>query len=642
MDFKETINEYPHLTFNQIIEKISKYKIVSFDIFDTLLKRDVCAEADVFDLVERQYNQEHMEKISGFKKVRIEAEKAARSCSLKEEVSLTDIYEFLTKTNKNFEDAILDLMKIEESIEFEISCPNPIIKKVYEHCLQQNKRIYIISDMYLSKSMVEKMLKKNGFTRFEALYLSSEEGMQKRSSRLFSHVLMTENINSNEIVHIGDNKKADWIAAKKVGLHVINIAKNISNSKYLKKTSDLDEGIVYSFVNNRIPFIAERNKSIGYEVYGPLLYSFSKWLSERLDNKKTILFFSRDCYLVKPAYEELIKENKNTIYFLGSRKSLIVPALYRDTSLDHVSKLIKSESARMTIGGLLGKLGLQPQKFESKICNFSLTLESVIHRDHLSENRAFVAFYSSIENEVRKNAEMEYIGFLEYFSSLNCTDEIQIVDIGWRCTMQYCLKNLLPEKYKLHGYYLGVREDAFILNNEYTGFFLNGELDEEKKIFLASMTALIEIFFSAPHGSIDGYREDGSVVYGAYECDNDDSSCLVKEIQEGSFKFVKDFSNHPISGLARGNSEMLFRGLKQLGTVPQKEELDVFGNFPFHMGAGIVKAAYPDSIMCYVVNPKKFLYDFSNSNWKVAFLRKTLKIKLPYYKLFELLYRHKG
>ena len=43
----------------KLFKCVSKYDIVSFDIFDTLLKRNVLRPEDVFDLVEDRYNHLH-------------------------------------------------------------------------------------------------------------------------------------------------------------------------------------------------------------------------------------------------------------------------------------------------------------------------------------------------------------------------------------------------------------------------------------------------------------------------------------------------------------------------------------------------------------------------------------------------------
>lgn len=60
---------------------------MSFDIFDTLLKRDILHPTEVFQILGKQYND------SAFMFKRIEAERNLREQSGKEEITLDDIYE---------------------------------------------------------------------------------------------------------------------------------------------------------------------------------------------------------------------------------------------------------------------------------------------------------------------------------------------------------------------------------------------------------------------------------------------------------------------------------------------------------------------------------------------------------------------
>ncbi len=642
MKIKETINRYPKLSVKKLINIVKGYDIVSFDIFDTLIKRDVYKEHDVFDLIEKRYNATYKDSIDNFRYLRVEAERIARKNSNTEEVSLKEIYISIALLDKTYETRLEVLRLLEEEIEYEISYPNQLIKEVYDYCLLYKKKIYIISDMYLSKKLIEKILKKNGYALYKNLFLSSEIGLQKKTGNLFKHVLKVEGVKADSIIHIGDNKRNDWISAKKIGFNVVNIAKTCTYVKYRELGDSLESRIMWSFLNNRIPYIKNRNVAIGYEIYGPVLYSFVNWLMHNIDSTKTVLFFSRDCQIVKRAYEILSSNNQNSIYFYASRRSLLVPALYVDSSVENLCRLTKSESAQFTVRGLLRKIGLNPQDYSEIVKKYSLSLDDILIRDHLSENNNFILFYNAIQNDIKNNAEKAYGGFKRYMESLNCTHDLQVVDIGWRCTMQYCLKNLLKNNYNIQGYYLGVREDAFVDKHDFLGLFLNGEDNKEKKVFLASMTALIEIFFSALHGSVEGYDIDGTPICGEHECAND-LSCLqfISDLQEGAMQFVRDFNSSVMKNLLEVSIDEALEGIKKLGTKPQEEELKSFGSFPFHMGVGIVKAAEPGPLIGYILHPKKYLYDFSNSNWKIAFLKKTLKIKLPYYRIFEILYRHK-
>ena len=70
-----------------LIDQVKDYKIVSFDIFDTLLKRNVGRPSDVFSVMEYANSD-----LMGFKNARIFAEQEARKESQYEEVTLNEIY----------------------------------------------------------------------------------------------------------------------------------------------------------------------------------------------------------------------------------------------------------------------------------------------------------------------------------------------------------------------------------------------------------------------------------------------------------------------------------------------------------------------------------------------------------------------
>ena len=63
------------LSADKIIKKIAPYSYVSFDIFDTLLKRDVLHPTEVFQIIGKQYND------SSFASKRIEVERSLRNQS---------------------------------------------------------------------------------------------------------------------------------------------------------------------------------------------------------------------------------------------------------------------------------------------------------------------------------------------------------------------------------------------------------------------------------------------------------------------------------------------------------------------------------------------------------------------------------
>ena len=81
-------------TFNyELAEMLSKNKkIISFDIYDTLIKRNVPNPTDVFELVEHEYKKIHSVDLR-FKELRIEAEKKVRKENIGYEITFDAIYE---------------------------------------------------------------------------------------------------------------------------------------------------------------------------------------------------------------------------------------------------------------------------------------------------------------------------------------------------------------------------------------------------------------------------------------------------------------------------------------------------------------------------------------------------------------------
>lgn len=141
---------------NDLIELIDKNKIVFFDVFDTLIKRYVEKPEKIFNIVELRYQNLYGVKIDFFKR-RKEAEKIARKKYTYTEVNLDEIYtELLIYYRKDVCDI---LKKLELSAELDFCLPNEEIKAVFNYCINNKKRVFIISDMYLKYNTIAEMLK---------------------------------------------------------------------------------------------------------------------------------------------------------------------------------------------------------------------------------------------------------------------------------------------------------------------------------------------------------------------------------------------------------------------------------------------------------------------------------------------------
>ena len=169
---------------SKLYECISKYDVVSFDIFDTLLKRNVLRPEDVFDLVEDRYNHLHENKIHNFKRQRLDAYNKARKNRTVFDIDY--IYSFLN----NVEIDCNEVKNIELSTELDISIGNRDIIDVLKSLKSMGKMILIISDMYLTSEIIVEMLVKAGITSdlYDGLYISCTCGCEKNKGALYRKV----------------------------------------------------------------------------------------------------------------------------------------------------------------------------------------------------------------------------------------------------------------------------------------------------------------------------------------------------------------------------------------------------------------------------------------------------------------------
>lgn len=226
-----------------ILEQIADKDVVSFDVFDTAIKREVLLPADVFSLMEDKLKGKEGGIYKEFAKLRVAAEKAAGALAEDHEVTLEEIYAQMPFS----EEQRLRLARLECETELAISVPNLPIKRIYDICIQQGKKVLFISDMYLSVETIETILRKNGYTQGR-LYVSSESGFTKRTGKLFRYVGEKEELLAKDWAHIGDAIASDYLVPKRLGLRAILVEREPRYNPYVyKKLSHRDQGYIHLY-----------------------------------------------------------------------------------------------------------------------------------------------------------------------------------------------------------------------------------------------------------------------------------------------------------------------------------------------------------------------------------------------------------
>lgn len=152
---------------------IDHASIVSFDVFDTLIKRNCANPTDIFTITEKRFNRQHEDKITGFKNARIKAERYARTLEDTGEIDFDAIYDNLNFPHKD------ELKKLELLCEESYCVPNKRLKAIYDYCVINKKTVICISDTYLPAKIIRKLLESAGYHNIKKIYVSNDNHGQE-------------------------------------------------------------------------------------------------------------------------------------------------------------------------------------------------------------------------------------------------------------------------------------------------------------------------------------------------------------------------------------------------------------------------------------------------------------------------------
>ena len=173
--------------------------------------------------------------------------------------------------------------------------------------------------MYLPKEVIKNILDKNGYSfDLNHIFVSCDYKVSKKTGKLYAAFLKNIDYKANEILHIGDSWKYDYLMAKKYKLKSIHIKRNLNNMHHLKykESNNLADNIIQNVINNNSLKIKNSYQKLGYELLGPFCLTFCLWLNKLCINEKinNILFCSRDMKLMMEIYNELdLSKLKNII-----------------------------------------------------------------------------------------------------------------------------------------------------------------------------------------------------------------------------------------------------------------------------------------------------------------------------------------
>lgn len=629
-------------------KKIARHRIISFDIYDTLIKRNVERPEDIFTLVENEYNLRFASspRITNFSINRADAYRKAYE-QLKAKCGIEDIYDALSEYSLE-EKERLKCLEIE--IEKNICIPNYNIIDVYNYAIETNKTVAIVSDMYLPYETISEILSRCGIKRFDYLFISCEFGVSKTDGGLFDICCEHYGIVTKDLLHFGDGLKNDVVRAFLKGVNVVWVRSenklSYDDNHGFNDLEKLQYSLQQSFIKNNSVKMIEPNEKLGFEVFGPLVYGFCRWLHESIKKNSIdrVYFLAREGMIFKTIYEMLYPEDSLELrYLFVSRKSLVAPTYWIDSRYESVIKSI-AKSKDLDIITIVKRWGLDPEECKEAFERLNINPTMLIDGRTLQDNRQVRELYEILKSRIVQISRYKYSILEKYLEQEAFGGRNAIVDIGWNGGMQNAFSKIATvwkEPTEIFGYYIGINTTNLGVDLENTnGFVYEGDRAEENRYYIYSFAGPLELSLTAAHDTTIEYAYNGDKVVPVFGCGEyinpdgtyKDELQYTIAVQSGMKKYVELFLSQGMDKYTKVYSEVSFRNCRLFGLTPKLKHIKIFSSF----GANDLGTQQ------HFVNPK-YMHLFGNNNvlngfwtstWKSGFMKKVFKLPLPYYKLY--------
>lgn len=626
--------------------------VVSFDVFDTLVYRLCDAPEDVFDYVEGIYQSRHsMTGEIDFRKRRIAAERAARSMSDAEEVTLSEIYEAFPRSG--YAVSTEELSELEIDAELLLCRANPEAAALYRAACDAGKTIVITSDMYLPGDVIQKILSSCGYSGWSELFLSSETGFTKRSGSQFQHLLNCLSVPPSSVLHVGDHPVSDFIRPRQLGMRALQFAESKTprcidvlwrNRRIAGKIDAREVGLLRRLSAHECKDPDDVFEYVGGQVLGPMVVGYATWLHQLAHDEGVdeIWFLSREGRILRDAYLKLYGQDAvSNRYVCVSRLAIARGNTYSVTCIEELFSLFSVLTSGIeTIGEFVSLLGLEEDERQRLFATFKAggELESI-------ENSS--QFFETLMQIARGTFFKQNQLLLNYLRSDRGSKKVLISDIGWAGTMQALMHNNLPD-YSFVGAYLAVSDfhDADASSTidrkgqDRRGYWCGAEDWKTKGLPIRFTQTACEQLFLSTEGSVLGYESDGQAirpVRGAVE-NSDSVVSAIKRMQGAAMGFVDNARRAGIGQFSRpisASSAML--PYLNFVAYPKVEALLFFEHLRFADGTKLVGFLPEHSISYYAIHPSAAVAELEKNNCKVIWFYGLLRRRLPYLGFLTLL-----
>jgi len=545
------------LSRKRIKEQIVKKKLISFDIFDTLLTRKTLYPRDVFQLVEKKAVLKGLD-VQGFASARIRAEEDQPFCDFDK------IYEWLQDFFNWTEDIKLKVRKIELDTELEVLVPRNEIAGLLRFALEAGKKVVLTSDMYFSAGILKKILDRHGISGYDNIFVSCDIRKSKNSG-LYGELLRLCN-SADEILHIGDNPVADGSNCEVLGIESIlipsalELARERGWEKSIRTAASLTERCLLGLIISKIfndPFQSSvlldyseevRVRRFGISVIAPVAVGYLTWLIQKLreDVCDGVLFLARDGWLLYNIYNYFCTRVQlpRPIYYYANRHTAFLCCADSKSEIDYIADLgqMNGIEAGETLKNIfhISRKEMLPQGKEEKYADYIAR-----HIDLIREN----------ESKIRT-------GYIQYSSDCGILEggTYALVDFIAVGHIQNYLSRFLP--YHLKGFYFWNYTFGAPLNSNAEYYLKN-----KNYYLLQTYIEKLETFFTSPEPSQKMMTEQGTPLF-FKDYRNSQELKEIESVLKSAEEFAREYFDMFYCYLNEGISPSLIEKIYETENYP--------------------------------------------------------------------------
>ena len=350
---KESIkadNPLKDLSYNALCLQAEAAEVISFDFFDTLFMRSVCDPQDIFRLIQLKLKEKGREDIL-FTELRDRAKK-----ELKKNYSLDELYLQMETIGRISHPLAEEMKSIELKLEKKLLVPRKEVISCLRKTLAWGRDVYIISDMYLPEGFYRDVLEEYGIMIPAGHILLSHVLDASKSAgtmwKYYFEVILKDKREASGAafvaLHVGDDHKADVLGPVRYGIHTYHApgAWELLGASSMREIAshicrDFDSAVMgcvlrkifqnpYALEGSDGKIQIKNNQEMGYCVFGPVVLTFLLWLLNKSgeDERKKLIFMSRDGYFLKEDFEYLCKLSgiQKECCYLGISRQLAMTA----------------------------------------------------------------------------------------------------------------------------------------------------------------------------------------------------------------------------------------------------------------------------------------------------------------------------